>query len=80
MLSLAVVALVAASALAQPDGPAPKLNPNPTDTNNPRLVGKACVEAARSTLEYLQYSRFPFNQLVRVRSREGLVNADARVA
>ncbi|KZV83511.1 hypothetical protein EXIGLDRAFT_842877, partial [Exidia glandulosa HHB12029] len=48
MLRLAVVAVVAASSvLAQPDGPAPALNADPTDTNNPRLVGK----------------KFPFNAL-----------------
>ncbi|EJD40736.1 hypothetical protein AURDEDRAFT_115776 [Auricularia subglabra TFB-10046 SS5] len=41
MRSIAVVALAAAAAMAQPDGPAPPLNADPTDTNNKVLVGKA---------------------------------------
>ncbi|KZV83514.1 hypothetical protein EXIGLDRAFT_728241 [Exidia glandulosa HHB12029] len=41
MLSLATVVALAATALAQKDGPAPGLNPDPTDTSALRLNGKA---------------------------------------
>jgi hypothetical protein len=39
-IAAATVVSLASLALAQPDGPMPGLNPNPKDTNNPRLVGK----------------------------------------
>ncbi|KZV83512.1 hypothetical protein EXIGLDRAFT_683698 [Exidia glandulosa HHB12029] len=42
MFRIALVAVAAASSvLAQADGPVPTLNPDPTDTNNLRLIGKA---------------------------------------